>query len=303
MGGNFFFRAYPQSLSQTKHIESLFQSASNEVARIELLLTDFKPSPFNEINKYAGIKPVKVCDEIFDLIQKAISISKITKGSFDISTASTGHLWREAKKNNVFPDMTQLEKRKVFIDYRLINCNLKDKTIFLPHKEMRISLGGIGKGYAVDQAFNYLRSYALSNFYINGSGDIRVHSDQSAPRPWRIGLRNPFSEDEQKSMGVIQLRNQAICSSGDYINVIKKDHQIFHHIVDPKLGKSNNHLKAVTVLADTTVDADVLATTLMTMNEIEASTIVDSLNLNALWINQKGKVSISNSLKTGLGLQ
>ena len=149
-------------------------------------------------------------------------------------------------------------------------------------------------------AFNLLKSYGLNNFSINGSGDIRVHSTKSAPRPWRVGIRNPFSEDGQKSMGVVHLRNQAICSSGDYINVIKNENKRFHHIINPKSGQSKNHLKAVTVICDDTIDADVFATTLMTVNEKEASIIAQSLNLSALWVNQQGKVGISQKLKNGL---
>ena len=104
-------------------------------------------------------------------------------------------------------------------------------------------------------------------------------------------------------MGVVHLRNQAICSSGDYINVIKKGPKMFHHIIDPKSGRSNNHLKAVTILSETTLDADVLATTFMTLNEKEASTMAESLSLSALWVNQQGKVSVSRALRMGLKQQ
>jgi thiamine biosynthesis lipoprotein len=297
MGGTFSFRAYPGGNLGEEEITILFDQASSEIERIENLLTDFRSSPFQKINENAGLEPTKVDEEIFQLVKNAVQMSEITKGSFDISTASVGHLWRDYRKKNELPCPIEVEKRKQWINYKLIRLDPIKKTIFLPHKDMRITLGGIGKGYAVDKAFKFLKEKDLDNFYVNGSGDIRVSSKKSAPRPWKIGLRNPFAEDSSKAMGMVLLSNEAIASSGDYINTIEKDDEKFHHIISPKIGKSLNILKAVTVIAEETMEADVLATTLMTLSKQEATEYCMNKNLQAILVDTEGKVYISERLK------
>ncbi|MCP4915009.1 MAG: FAD:protein FMN transferase [Oligoflexia bacterium] len=303
MGGEFQLLCFPQNDLSKEQVLELFNDAESEVKRIELKFTDFCDSEFNEINKYAGLKPVEVDNEIISLIKKSLDISNKSNGAFDISYASIGHLWREAKKEKRTLSTVEREKIKNFVDYKKIEINEVQKIVYLPHREMKIGLGGIGKGYAVDQVFNLLKSKGLNNFYVNGSGDIRVHSHKNAPRPWRIGIKNPFSKNLDRSVGYLQLKEGSVASSGSYIqyNELEKDYSD-HHILNPKSGLSNNDLITTTVVAETALEADTTATILMNFSTMDALKYLNEYDLLGFLIDSTGKTHLSKKALAAFGV-
>lgn len=301
MGGEFQFLCFPQTFMSKDDVYKLFEEAYDEVKRIEVKFTDFRPGFFNEINKLAGIKPVTVDDETIFLIKESIKVSTISRGTFDISFASIGHLWRAQKEHNQILDKEIIKEHLKFIDYKLIQINEEKKTVYLPYPQMKIGLGGIGKGYAVDQVYKYFIKKGLYNFYINGAGDIRVHSRLDAPRKWRIGIRNPLSEDASKSVGVIQMGEGAIASSGGYIHNVNGD-KFNHHIIHPKTGLSNREVIASTVIADDAITADTTATILMNMGKLEAVDYLNERNLTGLVFCPEGRSYLSSRALKNFGM-
>ena len=300
MGGEFQFLCFPQNYFSKEDVYKIFDEAYDEVKRIEVKFTDFKPSLFNEINKFAGIRPVSVDDETMFLIKESIEVSDRSQGTFDISFASVGHLWRAYKAENKVLAQETINQYLKFIDYKLIQIDEIKKTVYLPHSQMKIGLGGIGKGYSVDQVFNYFIKKGLYNFYINGAGDIRVHSRADAPRKWRIGIRNPLSEDASKSVGIIQMAEGAIASSGGYIHNVNGD-KFNHHIINPKTGLSNREVIASTVIADNAITADVTATILMNMGKIKAIEYLNEQNLSGLVFCSEGRSYLSDRALKNFG--
>jgi thiamine biosynthesis lipoprotein len=302
MGGEFQLMCFPQSTISYDHVHEIFLKAEKEVLRVEKKFTDFHNSPLNDINNNAGINPVTVDEELFTLVSKAIDISKQSQGIFDISYASVGHPWREAKKNGQTLSSQIINELKAYIDYKRIEFDANKQTIYLPHPKIQIGLGGIGKGYAVDQAYEVLKKNGLYNFYINGSGDIRVHSHPEAPRLWRVGIRNPFSKDPGQSAGVIQIKDGSVASSGGYIHKnTSSKHQQDHHIIEPKSGQSHHELIATTVLADDAITADTTATILMNLSAARALSYLDQLNLSGFVIDQSGKSHLSQKALASFG--
>ncbi len=303
MGGEFKLMCFPQSFLSKEDVLAIFKKAEEEVLRIENKFTDFKESELNNINVNAGQKPVVVDNELWDLLKKSQEISKESNGIFDITFASIGHLWRKAKNEGRTLSALERARGHALIDYRKIKFGVLKRSVFLPHQDMRIGLGGIGKGYAVDRVFELLKKEGLHNFYVNGSGDIRVHSHESAPRPWRIGIRNPLSKDASKSIGVIQLTSGSVASSGGYIhfNPEAKDHAD-HHIINPKSGTSGEEVIASTVLAETAIESDTTATILMNLSVTEAITYLDKRELIGFVIDQQGKSHVSRRGLKSFGL-
>jgi len=293
MGGQFVFQAFLKNSHDRKFVGEIAKCGLEEVSRIEALLTDFKDSPFNEINYFAGKRPVRVCDEIFELIKYSKVISDKTEGAFDLSFASVGHYWRECQKKNKAPDEKKIKELATYINYKNIELNENDKTVFLPHFKMRIGTGGIGKGYAVDRAFLEMKEKGLENFSFNGSGDIRVHSSEHAPRPWKIGIRNPFANDSTQSCGMLQVANGAVATSGVYNNFIKKLGKENHHILNPKNGRANVGVVSASVLADSSIEGDISATVVMIKGLKEGMKYLNSQNLYALIIDMHGQVHLS----------
>ncbi len=290
MGGEFLFQIFPGTAKGHDEIKSIAHLAFDEVARIENLLTDFRDSPFNQINKMAGVEAVEVTEEIFNIIEDSILLSRETNGAFDISFASMGHLWREHKTRNTEPSALEIREAAEHIDFKKIQLDRENLKVFLPHKKMRIGLGGIGKGYAVDCGFEFLRRYGLTNFYFNGSGDIRVHSRSDAPRPWQVGVRNPFSDDPEKSCAYFKIKNGAIATSGNYNNFIHKLGKKFHHIIDPSTGNSTRDLASVTVFSDSAQVSDTTATSVMIMGRKAGLSYLNLKKINAFMIDEEGKV-------------
>lgn len=290
MGGEFSYMCFPQSFYSRKEIEEIFKLAHDEVIRIQNKFTDFHPSAFNKINDLAGIGPCIVDSEIYDLIKKSIEISEGSNGYFDISFASIGHEWRKAKQINRKLSLEERNCLLEWVDYKKIILDDVNQSIFLPSKKMKIGLGGIGKGYAVDKAYKVLEKAGIYNFYINGSGDIRVHSNKNAPRHWKVGIKNPFSNIKTQSVGLIQLSNGAVATSGSYIQKIDNGD---HHIINPKTGNSLSKIVSSTILSENCVTSDTAATIVMNMDHYEALNYLNQESLMGVLIDEYGKSHLS----------
>ncbi len=292
MGGEFKYACFPQPHLSINQVHELFEEAHSEVLRIENKLTDFRPSPFQKINELAGVIPCPVDQEIFSLIKYGQLASEKSGGKFDISFASIGHPWRQARKAGRVLEGWERKKLLPWVDYRKIEQNENKQTVFLPSSSMKIGLGGLGKGYAVDRAWELLKKQGMINFSVNGSGDIRVHSHSEAPRKWRFGIRNPLSANPTQACALIELSQGGLCTSGDYVNfsLLNKDD---HHIVDPQTGNSTNEIISATLLTETCLEGDVTATIMLTLSIAEGIEYLNKENLTGILIEKSGKVHLS----------
>ncbi|ABW67562.1 FAD:protein FMN transferase [Desulfosudis oleivorans] len=264
-------KCFPQPDRDLAAAEALMKKAFEVVTAIETKLTEFAASPFNRINDQAGITPVAVDEEIWGIVQRAITFGRRTNGVFNIAFATV--------MRSKTPDDPALKK---LADFRNIELDEAARTIFLPDRRMRISLGGIGKGYAVDQAFGFLRKNGLVNFMVNGSGDLRVHSLPNAPRPWRMGIQNPF--DPQKQIGMVMMRQNALASSGNYL---KKGHIL----------SDRQEVMAATVQGETCEFCDMWGTFLMCLPLDEALNELDREKLFGILVDKNARVHLSKAAK------
>lgn len=294
MGGTFLVQTWANNKDSINELSKMMKAGFKLVHELEDRLTDFRESPFNKINKMAGRNWVQVDQETYDLIKRSLEVSRQTRGAFDISYASIGHLWRDARMRGEVPKTEEIKTRLPYINFNLIK--LRDQTceVYLPHELMRIGLGGIGKGYAVDRLYQYLKDSGLKNFLVSGAGDIRVHSSLNAPRPWRLAIKNPFSKDS-KVAGYIELRNGSMATSGDYINYVKyqEENSKLHHILETKTGMPAVDIASCTVIADDTLTADTMATSVMALKSEDGIKFLNQQNLFGVLIRTAGEVLLS----------
>jgi thiamine biosynthesis lipoprotein len=290
MGSSFSIQAYPDGKNQTRAmIGAAIALAYAEIARVEDLLSDFCESPFNDINKYAGIMPVKVSGEILSLIDFSREIAQDTNGAFDITYASIGLLWREAFKSGRPPVVEDIAMAKALIGCDRIEINHERSEVFLPVRGMRLGLGSIGKSYGVDMAFSVLKQLGIKNYLVNGAGDLRVASAPDAPRAWKIGITNPFRKDKAPC-GLIQVSKGAVATSGDYERYLSHDGKRYHHIIDARTGEIRNDVSSVTVLAPTTTIANAYATAVMALGLQEGTKFLSGkINARGVIITPEGK--------------
>jgi len=236
-----------------------------EISRIEKLLTTFnESSQTNLINRNAGIAPVKVDREVFDIIHRSKRISDVTQGAFDITYGSVDKkLWNFDKNMTSLPDAETAKKAVHLINYRNVILDEKKCTVFLKEKGMRIGFGGIGKGYAAERAKYILQQKGVESGIVNAAGDLTAWGYQPNGKEWTIGIADPDSAHHPFSY--LSITDMAIATSGNYEKFITINGKRYSHTIDPKTGLPVTGIKSVTIISPNAEVADAMATPVMIM--------------------------------------
>jgi len=245
--------------------EELFEIAIEEIRRIEALLTTFsEKSVTHHINQNAGIHPVEVNEEVFQLIKRSQFISKITQGAFDLSYGSIDkRFWNFDMNMTSLPDAETAKKSVALINYENIILDENNQTVFLKNKGMRIGFGGIGKGYAAEMAKKKLIENNVKNGIVNASGDLSAWGYQENGQQWTIGVADP---NQKKTLfSTFKITDKAVATSGNYEKFVLINNKRYSHTIDPKTGFPVSGIKSVTIIADNAEIADALATPVTVM--------------------------------------
>ncbi len=245
--------------------ESKTELAVQEIKRIELLLTTFnEDSQTNEINRNAGIKPVKVDAEVFNLIGRSLKISALTQGAFDITYGSIDKsLWNFDVNIQQLPDKKTAQDSVRLINYRNVILNPADQTVFLKEAGMRIGFGGIGKGYAADCAKNLLQKQGITSGIVNAAGDLITWGNQPDGKPWTIAIADP--DQKAQPFSTLNISNMAIATSGNYEKYAIINGKKYSHTIDPKTGLPVSGIKSVSIICPSGELADAMATPVTVM--------------------------------------
>ncbi|WP_299512636.1 FAD:protein FMN transferase [Mucilaginibacter sp.] len=241
------------------------ESGVNEIKRIEQLLTTFSDdSETNRVNQNAGIRPVAVSRETFDLINRSIRISEVTRGAFDITYGSVDkQLWNFDQKMTALPDKATAKKMVRLINFRNVVLDDENCTVFLREKGMRIGFGGMGKGYAAERAKQIMKQGGVSSGVVNASGDLNAWGLQPNGQKWTIGIANPDSSHEIFSY--MDITDMAVATSGNYEKFIMVDGKKYSHTINPLTGLPVTGIKSVTIITTNAEIADAMTTPVMIM--------------------------------------
>lgn len=277
--------------------ESYIQQVFDEVIRIDLLISDWKPnSQISEINRNAGIKPVKVDKEVFELTKRALHFSKITNGAFDITVASMDKIWSFDGLMDELPTKEAIQKSIENVGYKNVILNETDSTIFLSKKGMKIGFGATGKGYAADKGRELMLKLGIKGGIVNASGDLASWGRQVDRKSWLIGLRNPFKQGE--ILRKFPVRNAAMCTSGDYQKFALIDGVRYSHIINPKTGIPASGLTSVTVLGPEAETANGFSTSIMVLGAEAGLQLLESRpDYGCLIITEEGDIITSKNYK------
>ena len=268
-------------------------SVIGEMHRVDALMSSYKPdSELSAINADAASGPVTVSPELLDLVERALEYSDITSGAFDITYASAGQHYDY--RNNRKPGKQQLQEALPAIDYQHVKIDRAASTIEFLHRGVRIDLGGIAKGYAVDRSMKMLQEAGITTALVSAGGDTRV-SGKRWDRPWHIGIRNPRDEDNIVSM--IPLEDSAISTSGDYERYFIEDGVRYHHILDPKTGTSSHGILSSSIIGQSATDTDALSTSVFILGVEKGMELIDSIpDTEAIIIDNRGDMHYSAGL-------
>lgn len=269
-----------------------------EFERLEALMSTWRPaSDVVRINAAAGVQPVAVNADVRTVLQRAKQISEWTEGTFDVTFGALTDVWKfDHDQDNTIPTEAAIRARLPLIDYRQIAIDDRAGTVFLRRKGMKIHLGGIGKGYAVERARDILRRAGLHDFMIQAGGDLYVGGFKDG-HPWRLGINDPRGA-EGDSFATIDLSDSTFSTSGDYARFFMKDGVRYHHILDPSSGQPARLCRSVTIAADSPVLADAVAKGVFILGPEKGMALVERIpGLEAVIVTAKNEVLVSSGLK------
>ena len=271
--------------------------AVDEIVRIERLISSWDlNSQTSDINNNAGIKPVKVDAELFDLIHRSLAISKLTDGAFDVSYASMDRIWKFDGSMTEMPLEKDISSSVSKVGFNNIELNDSNSTVFLKHKGMKIGFGAIGKGYAADKAKALLIDKGVVSGIINASGDMTTWGKQTNGDEWKVAITNPLNKN--KAFALMPITNGAVVTSGNYEKYVNFSGKRYSHIIDPRTGYPSTGIISVTVFAPKAELADALSTSVFVMGKDVGLNRINQLsNIECIIIDEDGNIFTSTNIK------
>jgi FAD:protein FMN transferase len=277
--------------------KAYIDTAINEIKRIEKLISSWDPaSQTSDINKNAGIRPVKVDKELYDLIARSIAISQLTDGAFDISYAAMDKIWKFDGSMTQMPSPEEIKKSVEKVGYKNIVLDPIEQSVFLKIKGMKIGFGAIGKGYAADKAKKLLIDKGVPSGIINASGDMNTWGKKPDGTDWTVAITNPMNK--HRAFALLPLKQGAVVTSGDYEKYVEFNGVRYAHIINPKTGYPATGLISVTVFAPSAELADALATSIFVMGKDVGLDRVNQLAMvECIIIDENGGIHHSKHIK------
>ncbi len=263
-----------------------------EMRRLDAMMSPYQPgSEISFINNNASIATIRISDEIAKIIDRSLYFSILSDGAFDITFASIGYRYDYRKQ--VKPSDQLIESSLPSIDYRHINLN--NNQLRFNDAGVRIDLGGIAKGYAVDRAIDIAKQCGINEALISAGGDSKILGNKRG-KPWVIGIQHPRKKNELAL--VLPLSDTAISTSGDYQRFFIRDGQRIHHIINPSTGKSATATWSATVTGPDAMTTDALSTTIFVLGAEKGIALIETLeNIDAVIIDNRGNVHYSSGLQ------
>lgn len=290
MGTRVFVKLWHEDEAEA---QTLLTVAMAEIDRIEASMSTYQVrSEISRINNGAADGWVLVGDELFNLIERSLSLSKQTGGSFDIAYDSVGQFYDF--KQQARPSAQQVEAGLPAVDFRHIQLDPEASAVHFSHPGARINLGGIAKGYAIESVIELLREAGVQHALANAGGDTRVLGNR-IDTPWMVGIRDP--DDEMSFVTRVEIEDKAISTSGDYEQFFMDDGVRYHHILNPSTGSPATALRSVTVIGPDATMTDGLSTSIFVMGLDAGMRLIESIpDYSAIIIDQDRRAYYSSGV-------
>jgi thiamine biosynthesis lipoprotein len=264
-----------------------------EMRRTDELMSTYRPeSQLSQVNAHAYERPVRVDREIIDVVTRSFEFSRLSDGAFDVTYASVGHLYDYRAHRR--PTGEQIAAALPAVDWRQVRVDPAQNTIRFLKPGMRIDLGGIAKGYAVDRSIELLRAMGIAHAMVNAGGDTRLLGDRRG-KPWIVGIRDPRSDGRMVTR--LPLADEAISTSGDYERYFEDGGVRYHHILVPGTGESAREVRSVTILGADATQTDGLSTTVFVLGVERGMQLVGRLpGVEAVIVDRDGRIYYSDGL-------
>jgi thiamine biosynthesis lipoprotein len=248
-----------------------------ELDRIDGLMSDYKDdSQLSVVNRQGFDRAVEVGSELFFVLARSVEYSEISDGAFDVTVGPVVDLWRKAGEEGRKPSAEELSRAKEKTGYKKLLLDRKKKTVRFAVDGMRIDLGAIAKGYAIDRAVEAMKAAGAVGGLVDVGGDIRCFGKPARKSQWVIGLQDPdVDRDILLALGLV---NMSVATSGDYRRFVVVDGEKYGHIMNPASGSSVRDFASVSVIAPSAIDADALATVVSVVGAVKGLDLIESLS-------------------------
>ncbi len=280
--------------------EAAIDAVMAEMHRIDRAMSPHKAdSELSSINRRAALEPVRLSDEMYRLVERALEFSRLSAGAFDISYAAVGHLYDYRRQQR--PDDAALERARALVGFDKLLLDPAARTLRFARPGMRIDLGGFAKGHAVDNAAAILARHGIRHATVAAGGDSRVIGDRRG-RPWSIAIRDPRRAGEV--VAVLPLQDVALSTSGDYERFFELDGVRHHHLIDPSTGRSPNGLRSVTILADDGLTSEALSKCVFVLGVRKGLQLIEAqAGVDAVVVDAAGQLHYSAGLMDGTAVR
>ncbi len=250
------------------YLQNLIDKTFNYMKSLEKILSNYIPdSEISKINKFAGIKPVKVSKITIEFLKKSINLCKLTGGYLDITIGNLINLWGFPQGNPHLPEKKDILNALKFKGIDKIIIDEKNSTVFIKKRGILIDVGAVAKGFIVDKGIEFLKKNKIKKGVINAGGDLRFIGFKSKNRMWIVGIKNPDNSSPNSIIKKVKVGNWAIATSGDYERFFFYKGKRYCHIFNPFTGYPEDYFRSVTVEAETAMVADAFSTAIFAMGE------------------------------------
>nr|WP_202924229.1 FAD:protein FMN transferase [Clostridium botulinum] len=282
-----------------KNADKAVQASVDKISDIENKMSlNISTSEVNKINKNAGIAPVKVSKNTFDVVKASLIYSEKSKGFFDITVEPLVSIWGIGTDKARIPSKDEISTALKLINYKDVVINEKKSTIMLKRKGQAIDLGAIAKGYTADELKKVLLNYNVSSAFLSLGGNVYVLGNKPDKTPWKIGVQNPL-EPRGDYLGIVSVSDKSVVTSGNYERFFERNGKRYHHIFDTKTGyPAEKGLISVSIISDKSIDGDALSTSVYTLGLDEGKKLIESLKgVEAIFVTNDKKVYVTSGLK------
>ncbi|MBN4069285.1 MAG: thiamine biosynthesis protein ApbE [Alkaliphilus sp.] len=279
--------------------QELMTELIEKISNIEKAMSkNLKDSEISQINRQAGIAPVKVSEETYFVLERAIEFAELSDGKFDPTIGPIIDLWGIGTEAAKVPDAKELSKRLSKVDYKKVQLNKEEQTIYLELEGMALDLGGIAKGYTADALVQLLQANQVNKAMLNLGGNVFAYGEKNNGKPWKIAIQNSFDQ-RNNYFGYVEVVNKTVVTSGSYERYFEEEGHVYHHIFDATTGVPvQTEAVSVSVIADSSTDADALSTILFTLSIKEGIALVENLEgIECIYVTADKEIYLSSGVK------
>ena len=276
----------------------VYKKIFNRLREIDSLMSAYlEGSDVDRINKAAGKQPETVHPDVFEVIELACKYAELSGGAFDPTVRPLVALWDIGGDNERLPSQNEIDRVLPLINWRDIELDRKNHSVFLKRPGMALDLGAIAKGYAADKVTAIIKEERIPRAIVDLGGNIVLAGEKKDKSPWKIGIQNPLN-NRGSYAGIVQTKETSVVTSGVYERFFIADGTRYHHIFSPQSGYPvSNGLLSVTIITGVSAIADALSTAVFVLGYEKGNALVESMDgVEAIFVFEDMGVRVTGGL-------